>query len=136
MKATTKIRKHPLGSHFGRTLWKWCYSNDVIQIQMLIFESRIVFKCSNYVQMFEFIFECWRNVFLVHALEKWRLQMMWKNIWKRKEILLLLLSFLNPKISFFVGKGGDGGVCAERDVTQEGSREGGSWVKKGNFGVT
>ena len=136
MKATTKIRKHPLGSHFGRTLWKWCYSNDVIQIQMLIFESRIVFKCSNYVQMFEFIFECWRNVFLVHALEKWRLQMMWKNIWKRKEILLLLLSFLNPKISLFVGKGGDGGVCAERDVTQEGSREGGSWVKKGNFGVT
>ena len=136
MKATTKIRKHPLGSHFGRTLWKWYYSNDVIQIQMLIFESRIVFKCSNYVQMFEFIFECWRNVFLVHALEKWRLQMMWKNIWKRKEILLLLLSFLNPKISFFVGKGGDGGVCAERDVTQEGSREGGSWVKKGNFGVT
>ena len=61
---------------------------------------------------------------------------MWKNIWKRKEIFLLLLSFLNPKISFFVGKGGDGGVCAERDVTQEGSREGGSWVKKGNFGVT
>ena len=30
-----------------------------------------------------------------------------KNIWKRKEIsLLLLLSFLNPKISFFIGNGG------------------------------
>ena len=28
-----------------------------------------------------------------------------KNIWKRKDIsLLLLLSFLNPKISFFIGK--------------------------------
>ena len=41
---------------------------------------------------------------------------------KRKEIsLLVLLSFLNPKISFFIGKGGR--VCAERDVTQEGSRE-------------
>ena len=29
--------------------------------------------------------------------------------------------FLNPKIPFFIGKGG--GVCAEHDVTQEGSRE-------------
>ena len=28
---------------------------------------------------------------------------------------------LNPKISFLLGKGG--GVCAERDVTQEGSRD-------------
>ena len=77
--------------------------------------------------MFKFIFECWRNVFLVHALEKWRLQMMLarkKYIWKRKEIsLLLLLSFLNPKISFFIGKGWVGSVCAGRDVTQEGSRE-------------
>ena len=36
--------------------------------------------------------------------------------------LLLLLSFLNLKISFFIGKRGEG-VCAERDVTQEGSRE-------------
>ena len=36
--------------------------------------------------------------------------------------LLLLLSFLNPKISLFIGNWG-GGVCAERDVTQEGSRE-------------
>ena len=35
--------------------------------------------------------------------------------------LLLLLSFLNPEILFFIGKGD--GVCAERDVTQEGSRE-------------
>ena len=44
-------------------------------------------------------------------------------IWKRKEIaLLLLLSFLNPKISFFIGKGGRS-VCAERRVMQEGSRE-------------
>ena len=39
--------------------------------------------------------------------------------------LLILLSFLNPKISFFIGKGegGGGGVYAKRDVTQEGSRE-------------
>ena len=40
--------------------------------------------------------------------------------------LLLLLSFLNPKISFFIGKrggGGGGGFCAEREVTQEESRE-------------
>ena len=38
--------------------------------------------------------------------------------------LLLLLSFLNPKISFFIGKGGGrGDLCAERDVTQEGSCE-------------
>ena len=36
--------------------------------------------------------------------------------------LLLLLSFLNLKISyFFLEKAG--GVCAERDVTQGGSRE-------------
>ena len=41
---------------------------------------------------------------------------------KKKDILLLLLlSFLNPKISVLLGKGG--GVCAERDVTQEGSRD-------------
>ena len=48
-----------------------------------------------------------------------------EKIWKRKEIsLLLLLSFLNPKISFFTGTGRwGGGVCAERDVTQEGCRE-------------
>ena len=48
---------------------------------------------------------------------------------KRKEISLLLrLSFLNPKISFFIGKmdgggGVGGGVCAERDVAQEYSRK-------------
>ena len=36
--------------------------------------------------------------------------------------LLLLPSFLNPKIPLFIRKGG-GGVCAERDLTQEGSRE-------------
>ena len=49
----------------------------------------------------------------------------WKKTWKRKEISLpLLLSFLNPKISFLLGKGaGRGDVCAEPDVTQEGSRE-------------
>ena len=35
--------------------------------------------------------------------------------------LLLLISFLNPKISLFIGK--SGGVFVERDVTQEGSRE-------------
>ena len=34
--------------------------------------------------------------------------------------LLLLLSFLNPKISFLIG---EGGICAEHDVTQEGSCE-------------
>ena len=38
--------------------------------------------------------------------------------------LLLLLSVLNPKIPFFIGKKGGGGrVCAERLVTQEGSRK-------------
>ena len=76
--------------------------------------------------MFEFIFECWRNMFLVHALEKWRLQMTKKiYIWKRREISLLLhLSFLNPKISFYIGKVNGGGiVCAVRDLTQESSRE-------------
>ena len=66
-----------------------------------------------------------------------------KNIWKRKEIsLLLLLSFLNPKTSFFIGKGAR--VCVARNVTQEGSCEqtwqsvmlGARWVKKGNFSVT
>ena len=36
--------------------------------------------------------------------------------------LLLVLSFLNTKISCFIGKEG-GGVCAQRDLTQEGSRE-------------
>ena len=44
------------------------------------------------------------------------------------------------KKSFFIGK--RGGACAERDVTEEGSREKtqqsvmvrGRWVKKGNFG--
>ena len=49
-----------------------------------------------------------------------------KNIWKRKEIsLILLLSFLNPKISFYIGKIGRDvcDACAARDVTQEGSRE-------------
>ena len=34
---------------------------------------------------------------------------------------ILFKPSLNPKISFFIGKGG--GVCAERDVTQGGSRE-------------
>ena len=38
--------------------------------------------------------------------------------------LLLLLSFLNPKISLFIGNWREGGcVCAERDVTQDESRE-------------
>ena len=36
--------------------------------------------------------------------------------------LLLLLSFLNLKISFFIGKG-VGDVCTERGVMQEGSRK-------------
>ena len=66
-----------------------------------------------------------------------------KNIWKRKEISLLLpLSFLNPKIPIFIGNGG-GNVFAERDVTEEGSQEkmlqsvmvGGRWVNKSNFRV-
>ena len=65
-----------------------------------------------------------------------------KNIWKTNEIsLLLLLSFLNRKILYFIERGD---VCAERDVTQECSREqtwqsvmvNGRWVKKGNFSVT
>ena len=34
---------------------------------------------------------------------------MWKNMFKEKEIsFFLLLSFLNPKISFFIGKRGRG----------------------------
>ena len=79
-------------------------------------------------------------IFFVLLVFSWK-----KNIWNRKEIsLLLLLSFLNPKISFFIGKVGGRGICAERDVTQEGSREqtwqsvmvGVRWVKKGNFSVT
>ena len=47
-------------------------------------------------------------------------------------------------ISNFIGNGGGGGVCAERDVTQQGSYQqtwqsvmvGGRWVKKGNFSLT
>ena len=40
--------------------------------------------------------------------------------------LLLLLSFLDPKISFFIGNkrgGGEGGGFAEHDITPEGSQE-------------
>ena len=164
------------------------------QIRMLIFEFRIVFKCSNYIQMFEFILYmafqelewhavddvdfhdaeadileivhesetpvlngiepvwtatdnndilCFLNIYIFlccwYLVEK-------KTTRKRKEIsLLLLLSFLNPEISFFIWKEGEGlFVLTERDVTQEGSREqtrqsvmvGGRWVRKGNFGVT
>ena len=65
---------------------------------------------SNCIHIFEFIFECWRNVIRRHALEKWRLQK--KATWKRKEIsLLLLLSSLNPKISFFYLERGEGCFC-------------------------
>ena len=47
-------------------------------------------------------------------------------------------------ISNFIGNGGGGDVCAERDVTQQGSYQqtwqsmmvDGRWVKKGNFSVT
>ena len=48
-----------------------------------------------------------------------------KHIKEISLLLLLFFSFLNPKILFFVGKEGGGGVgvCAERDVTQEGSRK-------------
>ena len=41
------------------------------------------------------------TIFFVLLVLSWK-----KNIWKRKEIsLLLLLSFLNSKLSFFIGKG-------------------------------
>ena len=49
----------------------------------LVSDSNAYIWISNYIQMFEFIFEIF---------------------------LLILLSFLNPKILFFIGKGG--GVCA------------------------
>ena len=57
---------------------------------------------------------------------------------------------ITPEVSLYwsfywevAGEGG-GGVCAERDVTQEASREqtrqsvmvGGSWIKKRNFNAT
>ena len=72
----------------------------------LVSDSGAYIWISNCIQMFKFIFECWSNMFLVHALEKWRLQMMKKNILKRKEIsLLLLLSFLNPKVLLRRGGG-------------------------------
>ena len=41
----------------------------------LFSDSNVYIWISNSIQIFEFIFECWRNVFLVHALGKWRLQM-------------------------------------------------------------
>ena len=119
----------------------------------LVSDSNAYIWFSNCIQMFKLYSNVWiyirmlkdLDVFLVHALEKWRLRMMWKNIWKRKDIsLLLLLFFLDPKISGFLGDGGRGGVCAECDVTQEGSHEqtrqsvivGGRWVEKGNSSVT
>ena len=40
---------------------------------------------------------------------------------EERDFFILLLSFLNPKILFFIGKGG--GICAERDLMQEGFRE-------------
>ena len=60
-------------------------------------------------------------MFLAHALEKWRLQMMLA----RKTIASARASqCLSEKISFFVGKGDrNGSVCAERNVRQKGSRE-------------
>ena len=134
---------------------------------MFISQFQIVFKCSNYIQMFEFILHMafqelaccrWRRLqwcgswYPRNCSKKWNpfldgiepgqatdnndmfcllniILCCWyldekKNIWKRKEIsLLLLISFLNPKISFFIRKAGGGGgvVCAEHDVTQEGT---------------
>ena len=46
-----------------------------------------------------------------------------KKTYERGKRFLYFYSYLlNPKISFFIGKE-EGGVCAKRDVTQEGSRE-------------
>ena len=79
-------------------------------------------------------------LFFVLLVLSWK-----KNIWERKEIsLLLLLSSLNPRTSLFIVKEVGWGVCAERDITQEGSCEQpwqrvtveGRWAKKGNFNVT
>ena len=48
----------------------------------LVSDSNAYIWISHYIQMFElysmfeFIFECWRDVLLVHALEKWHLEMM------------------------------------------------------------
>ena len=57
-----------------------------------------------------------------------------------------LLNAYKKKIrfSFLLGRGWEGGNCAERDVTQEGFREqtwqsvivGARSIKKGNFSVT
>ena len=69
-----------------------------------------------------------------------------KNIWNRKEIsLLLLYPFYTLKFRFLLERGlVNGGVCAEHDVTLEGSRQqrwqsvvvGGRWViKRGSFSV-
>ena len=38
-----------------------------------------------------------------------------KKTYERGKIFFHLYTFLNPKISFFIGKE-EGGVCAERDV--------------------
>ena len=113
------VKKNSM-KYFCITKEKNAYMERVIQISMfnssylflfillcnidstLVLDSNAYIWISNCIQMFEFIFECWRNVFLEHAIEKWRLQMIWNNIWKRQEIsLLLLLSFFNPKMSLF-----------------------------------
>ena len=158
---------------------------------MFISQFQIVFKCSNYIQMFEFILHMafqelaccrWRRLqwcgswYPRNCSKKWNpfldgiepgqatdnndmfcllsiILCCWyldekKNIWKRKEIsLLLLISFLNPKISFFIRKaGGEGGGCLcwawrntrgyKREQTWQSVMVRGRCVKKGNFSVT
>ena len=67
--------------------------------------------------MFEFIFECWKNVFLVHAPERWKKE-------KGKRFLYFCsYPFKILKFRFLSGRGRGGGSCTERDITQEGSRE-------------
>ena len=74
----------------------------------LVSDSNAYIWNSYCIRMFEFIFECWRNVLLVHALENLGLQMKKKIIWKRKKISsLLFLSFLNLKFCFLMRRVGE-----------------------------
>ena len=42
----------------------------------LVSDSNAYIGISNCIQIFEFMFECWRNVFSVNTPGKWRLQVM------------------------------------------------------------
>ena len=55
-------------------------------------------------------------VFLVHALEKWRLQMMLARKYHSELVITYKENFV-----FYWERGRD--ACDERNVTQEGSRE-------------